>query len=500
SASREGNAIALARTPHLDEWLQQYPHTLIQGSGNAVGLPNGQMGNSEVGHLNIGAGRVVRMDISRIDAAIEDGSFFSNRALLDAMKAARAPESSLHLIGLVSHGGVHSWDEHLYALLRMAKQNAVDRVFIHAFLDGRDTPPESGAGYLADLIQKTREYGLGQIASVVGRYFAMDRDKRWDRIEKAYRLLVFGEGRQRTDPVAAIQEHYTEGVTDEFMKPIAIVDAGGNPVATVRDHDSVIFFNFRADRARETTMAFTQPDFTGFERGHKLAVRFTCMTRYDRNFELPVAFERQHHDMILADVMAHNGLRNLRIAATEKYAHVTFFFNGGVEAEFPGEKRILIPSPKVATYDLQPEMSAVQVTDAVVKAIESGEFDVYIMNYANADMVGHSGVLPAAIKAIETIDACLGRVVEAIRAREGTVIITADHGNAEQMIDPDTREPFTAHTTYPVPLLLIGDYHGKLAGGGSLQDIAPTILGLLGIAAPSQMTGHDLRIDSGSQQ
>jgi 2,3-bisphosphoglycerate-independent phosphoglycerate mutase len=439
------------------------------------------------------------MDISRIDAAIEDGSFFSNKALTGALQAARAAGSSLHLMGLVSHGGVHSWDEHLYAILRMARQNGVERLFIHAFLDGRDTPPESGAGYVDELIQKTREYGVGQVASVVGRYFAMDRDKRWDRIEKAYRLLVFGDGRPRTDPVAAIREYYAEGITDEFMKPITIVEAAGKAVATVRDQDSVIFFNFRADRAREMTIAFTQQDFTGFERGNKLDLRFTCMTQYDRNFDLPVAFDPQHHDMILADVMAQHGLRNLRIAETEKYAHVTFFFNGGVEAEFPGEKRILIPSPKVATYDLQPEMSAVQVTDAVVKAIESGEFDVYIMNYANADMVGHSGVLDAAIKAIETIDTCLGRVVAAIRARGGSVIITADHGNAEQMIDPETGEPFTAHTTFPVPLLLIGDYHGKLADGGSLQDIAPTMLGILGIPEPAQMTGRDLRLDPGGQ-
>jgi 2,3-bisphosphoglycerate-independent phosphoglycerate mutase len=352
---------------------------------------------------------------------------------------------------------------------------------------------------VAELVEKTKEYGVGQIASVVGRYFAMDRDKRWDRIEKAYRLLVFGEGRSRTDPVAAIREYYGEGITDEFMKPIAIAGPDGEAVSTVRDHDSVIFFNFRADRARELTAAFTQKDFSGFDRGRQLDIRFTCMTQYDRNFDLPVAFGPVHHDMILADVMAQNGLRNLRIAETEKYAHVTFFFNGGVEAEFPGEKRILIPSPKVATYDLQPEMSALQVTDAVVKAIESGEFDVYIMNYANADMVGHSGVLPAAIKAIETIDICLGRVVDAIRARGGNVIITSDHGNAEQMIDPETGEPFTAHTTYPVPFILIGDYHGKLADGGSLQDIAPTMLGILGIAEPPQMTGRDLRLDARGQ-
>ncbi|HUK90279.1 MAG TPA: 2,3-bisphosphoglycerate-independent phosphoglycerate mutase [Blastocatellia bacterium] len=494
SDATRGNAIKLARTPHLDQWLARYPHTLIEGSGKAVGLPPGQMGNSEVGHLNIGAGRIVRMDISRIDAAIEDGAFFRNKVLLAAMQAARGKASSFHLMGLVSHGGVHSWHEHLYALLRMAAEQGVERVFVHAFLDGRDTPPESGAGYVAELIEKTHEYGVGQVATIIGRYYAMDRDKRWDRIEKAYRLLTLGEGRLRTDPVEAINEYYSEGVTDEFMKPIAIAGPDGVPIAVVRDGDSVLFFNFRADRARELTMAFTQNDFTGFERPRR-DIRYACMTQYDQNFPLPIAFGPVHHDMILADVMAKHGLRNLRIAETEKYAHVTFFFNGGVEAEFPGEQRILIPSPKVATYDLKPEMSAPGVTDQVVKAVESGEFDVLIVNYANADMVGHTGVLPAAIKAIETIDTCLGRVVGAVRAKGGTVIITADHGNAEQMIDPETGAPFTAHTTGPVPLMLIGNYHGRLASEGSLQDIAPTMLGVLGIPKPVEMTGSDLRLD-----
>ncbi|HLG16653.1 MAG TPA: 2,3-bisphosphoglycerate-independent phosphoglycerate mutase [Blastocatellia bacterium] len=495
SPRREGNAIALARTPHFDDWFENYPNTLIDGSGKSVGLPPGQMGNSEVGHLNIGAGRIVRMDISRIDHSIETGDFFNNPALLAAMDHARSNDSVLHLMGLVSHGGVHSWHEHLYALLRLAKHRGAGRVFVHAFLDGRDTPPDAGAEYVEELIGKTREYGIGQLASVIGRYYAMDRDRRWERTEKAYRLLVSGEGRRRRDPVAAIREYYAEGITDEFMKPIVIAPDDEKPVATIADRDSVIFFNFRADRARQLTRALTEEGFDGFARGRRPVVHFVCMTQYNREFPLPVAFGPVHHEEILADVLARAGLRNLRIAETEKYAHVTFFFNGGVETEFPGERRILIPSPKVATYDLKPEMSACEVTAAVVKAIEEGEFDVVIMNYANADMVGHTGVLDAAIKAIETIDACVGRVVEAVRAKGGAVIITADHGNAEQMIDPETSAPFTAHTTNPVPLILVDDYRGRLREGGSLRDIAPTMLGLLGLGKPVQMTGEDLRVD-----
>jgi 2,3-bisphosphoglycerate-independent phosphoglycerate mutase len=489
SPRREGNAIALARTPHLDELFKKYPNTLIEGSGRAVGLPPGQMGNSEVGHLNIGAGRIVRMDISRIDHAIETGEFFHNPALLEAMD--RAKGSALHLMGLVSHGGVHSWHEHLYALLRMAKDSGLGRVFVHAFLDGRDTPPTSGAEYVADLIEKMREYGIGRVASIIGRYYAMDRDKRWDRTEKAYRLIVFGQGRKRSDPVAAIREYYEEGITDEFMKPISIV---GGPVATIRDGDSVIFFNFRADRARQLTRAFTEENFTEFDRGPKLKIHFTCMTEYDRTFRLPVAFGPERHQMILADIFAAEGIRNLRIAETEKYAHVTYFFNGGIERPFPYEERILIPSPKVATYDLKPEMSAFEVTEEVVKAIEGDRFHVFIINYANPDMVGHTGVLEAAIKAVEVVDQCVGRVIEAIGQKGGTAIITADHGNIEQMIDPETGEPFTAHTTNPVPLVLVDNYKGQLASGGSLQDIAPTMLGMLGLPKPPQMTGRDLRL------
>jgi 2,3-bisphosphoglycerate-independent phosphoglycerate mutase len=495
SPKREGNAIALARTPHFDDWFKNFPNTLIDVSGKSVGLPPGQMGNSEVGHLTIGAGRIVRMDISRIDHAIESGEFFRNEALVAAMDHALRNKTSLHLMGLVSEGGVHSWHLHLFALLRMARDRGLSRVFIHAFLDGRDTPPDSGAGYVADLIAKTKEYGAGRVASVIGRYYAMDRDRRWDRTETAYRLLTRGEGRPRQDPVAAIREYYEDRVTDEFMKPIVIVEEDGSPVSTVRDRDSVIFFNFRADRARQLTRAFTEEDFTGFDRGPRLDIKFTSMTQYNRGFPLPFAFGPVHHDEILADVLAEAGLKNVRIAETEKYAHVTFFFNGGDEKEFPGEKRILIQSPKVATYDLKPEMSAREVADTVVGAIESGEFDFFVINFANADMVGHTGMLEAAIKAIETIDECVGRVVDAIRAKGGTVIVTADHGNAEQMIDPETGEPFTAHTTNPVPLILIDDYRGRLRSGGSLQDIAPTILGLLRLRKPSQMTGSDLRMD-----
>jgi 2,3-bisphosphoglycerate-independent phosphoglycerate mutase len=493
SARVEGNAVALAHTPHMDQWLRDCPNTLIEASGKSVGLLAGQMGNSEVGHLNIGAGRIVRMDISRIDHAIETGEFFKNEVMARAMDDARSHGRTLHLMGLVSHGGVHSWHEHLYALLQMAKDRNVERVFVHAFLDGRDTAPESGAGYVAELVARMSEIGIGQLASVVGRYYAMDRDKRWDRVEKAYRLLVGAEGRKRTDPVQAIRECYSEGVTDEFVTPISIVDGNGTQLATVGDGDSVIFFNFRADRARQLTQALTQEEFTAFDRGPRPAVSFVCLTQYDRKFALPVAFGPEHHNMILADVFAERNVRNLRVAETEKYAHVTYFFNGGVETQFPTEARVLIPSQKVATYDLKPEMSAPGITEAVVVAIQSGECDVLIVNYANADMVGHTGILDAAIKAVETIDSCLAKVVEAARARQGTVIITADHGNAEQMINPKTGEPFTAHTTNPVPLIVIGDHTGRLRSGGSLRDVAPTMLGILGLARPDEMTGEDLR-------
>jgi len=499
SSNRVGNAIALARTPHFDEWYQTYPNTLIQASGNYVGLQSDQMGNSEVGHLNIGAGRIVRMDTSRIDHAIETGEFFRNEALLQAIQHARSRNSALHFIGLVSHGGVHSSQEHLYALLRMAGEHDTPRVFVHAFLDGRDTAPDSGAGYVAELVERMDQHGVGRMASVVGRYYAMDRDKRWERTEQAYRLLRYGEGRPRRDPVQAIRESYAEAVTDEFVKPIVCIDDEGAPIASIRDGDSVVFFNFRSDRARQITRAFTEADFNFFDRGPTPAIRFTCMTYYDRQFSLPVAFGPEHHDQILADVFAQTGLKNLRIAETEKYAHVTFFFNGGVEPPFPGEERILIPSPKVATYDLKPEMSAYGITDEVISQIGSGRFDVVIMNYANADMVGHTGNLNATIRAIEVIDECLGRVVAATQEKGGTVVITADHGNAEQMIDPVSGSIFTAHTTNPVPVILISGEHGKLREEGSLRDIAPTLLGILGLQQPAQMSGQDLRVGKGSE-
>lgn len=490
----EGNAIALANTPHFDKWFANYPHTLIDGSGRSVGLPSGQMGNSEVGHLNMGAGRIVHMDISRIDVAIETGEFFNNPALMQAMNHANENQSALHLIGLIGWGGVHAWQEHIYALLRMAKERQVERVFIHAFLDGRDTAPDSGAGFVAELEAKIHEYGIGKIATLIGRYYAMDRDQRWERTEKAYQLLVRGEGRKREHAVDAVREFYQEGITDEFMQPILLVDEQQQPIATIKENDSVVFFNFRADRARQITRAVTEAGFDGFAVNDRPQVLYTCMTQYNYAFKLPVAFGPESHEEILADVFAEAGIRNLRIAETEKYAHVTFFFNGGEEQEFPGEKRILIPSPKVATYDLQPEMSAYQLTEALLNEIASDGYDTFIVNYANADMVGHTGFLDAAIKAVETLDECLGRVVEAICAKGGAVIITADHGNIEQMINYDTGQPFTAHTTNPVPFLLIDNYQGRLRAGGSLQDVAPTILGILGIAQPKQMTGQDLRI------
>lgn len=495
SENSSNNAIALARTPNWDRWMAQAPHTLIDASGHSVGLPNGQMGNSEVGHLNIGAGRIVRMDISRIDHAIESGDFSLNPALVGAVEHAKRHGTTLHLMGLVSHGGVHSWHEHLYALLRLARDRELTRVAVHCFLDGRDTPPQSADSFVAELIDKMREIGVGRVASVVGRYYAMDRDKRWDRVERAYRMMVYAEGAQATDPIAAIRASYAAGKGDEFVEPVVMVDETGSPVATIGDDDSVVFFNFRADRAREITRALTEADFAGFDRGDRVPqIHFVCLTQYDATFDLPVAFPPQRHEGILADVMAAHGLRNVRIAETEKYAHVTFFFNGGVEREYPGERRVLVPSPHVATYDMKPEMSAHDVMARVLEAIEGGETDVLIVNFANADMVGHTGMLEPAVTAIETIDDCLGKIAKAILERNGAMIITADHGNAEQMVDPTTGAPHTAHTTNLVPfVLLTRDWNGRLKEGGSLEDIAPTMLGLLGVDRSPQMTGEDLR-------
>ena len=494
-----GNAIALARKPNYDRLLKDFPNTLIHTSGPFVGLPEGQMGNSEVGHLNIGAGRIVQMDITRVDQLIGSGDFFRQPLLLEAMERGR--QRQLHLLGLVSDGGVHSHIEHLFALLRMARENKVAKVFVHAFMDGRDTPPNSGIDYLRQLEQKMREYGVGQIASVSGRYYAMDRDNRWERVEKAYRAAVHGDAEAKTsDPIAAMRSSYEKGVTDEFVIPAVITTADGStPRGLIRDEDAVIFFNFRADRARQMTRALAEPGFDKFwdpTRPKNLA--FVAMTQYEKTWPwLRYILGPEKLEHILANVFAELQFKNLRVAETEKYAHVTYFFNGGVEKPFPGEERILIPSPKVPTYDLKPEMSAAGIADVVVKAIEKGDFDAIIMNFANADMVGHSGKLEAAIRAVETVDECLGRIFQVLRPRGGTWIITADHGNAETMIDPVTGGPHTYHTTNPVPLVLVsGDGRMQLKSGGSLRDIAPTLLGVLGTPEPSEMTGHDLRTTS----
>jgi 2,3-bisphosphoglycerate-independent phosphoglycerate mutase len=518
-AETKANAIALARKPTYDRLLREYPNTLIYTSGPYVGLPQGQMGNSEVGHLNIGAGRIVHMDSTRIELMIQNGEFFSHPVLLAAMKNARAGGRRLHLFGLLSDGGVHSYQTHLYALLRMAKENSVDRVFVHAFMDGRDTLPTNGAGYLEQLQQKIREYNTGKIATVSGRYYAMDRDRRWERIAKAFNAMVYGngEGGQYVDPVQGVKESYNKGVTDEFIVPFVCADpkstSGDARVYTIRDDDSCICFNFRADRVRQITRALARNSGINEKAGRDLPgaedldaaiprdrvprnLHYVCMTQYDKQFKLPVVIPPESMNNILANVMGQMNLRNLRVAETEKYAHVTYFFNGGVEQPFPGEERLLVPSPKVATYDLKPEMSAAGIADAVVKAIEDGTFDVIIVNFANADMVGHSGRIEPTVKAVETVDACLGRIEPAVRAKGGALLITADHGNAEMLIDPVTGGPHTAHTTNPVPFIVVADNSNKftLKPGGSLRDISPTILGMLGLDEPKEMTGQDLRI------
>jgi 2,3-bisphosphoglycerate-independent phosphoglycerate mutase len=495
SLAREGNAIALAATPFYDELCEKYPSTLLEAHGSRVGLPAGVMGNSEVGHLNIGSGRVIRMDVSLVDHEIETGEFFRNVALTNAMEKARHPERALHLMGLISDGQVHSSLNHLYALLKMAKEHAVERVFIHCFLDGRDTPPSSGVHYVATLQRKIAEIGCGEIANVIGRYYAMDRDKRWERTQRAFDLLTKGIGFRSTDPLAAINESYARGVTDEFVEPVSIVGKDASPVATIKDGDSVIFFNFRPDRARQLTRALAVPGFNEFSVADRPHVEFVCFTMYDNTFNLPVAFPPRHHQNVLAEVWGRSCVRNYRLAETEKYAHVTYFFNGGVEKEYPCESRLLVPSPKIATYDLQPEMSAFKVTDKVLRGIDEGETDVFVINFANPDMVGHTGKLDKTIEACQYVDSCLGWITKRIREARGVTLITADHGNAEQMIDPISGGPHTAHTTNPVPLHLIDeDAIGmKLRGGGALEDVAPTLLALLGEEKPADMTGRDLR-------
>ncbi|HEY0004187.1 MAG TPA: 2,3-bisphosphoglycerate-independent phosphoglycerate mutase [Pyrinomonadaceae bacterium] len=495
SPAREGNAIALASTPFYDELTERYPLTLLEASGTRVGLPSGIMGNSEVGHLNMGAGRVIRMDVTRIDYDIETSAFFRNPVLVEAMEGAKSQARALHLMGLVSDGQVHSSQEHLYALLRMAKERGLQRVYIHCFLDGRDTPPMSAYGYVEALQTKCGEIGCGRIASIIGRYYAMDRDKRWERTERAYQLLVQAEGQRVIDPVEAIKASYERGLTDEFVEPLVMLRETGEPVATIEDGDAVIFFNFRPDRARQITNALAVPGFGGFPTPQRPGMRFVCFTQYDKTFPLPIAFAQHAHQNVLAEVWGSLGVRNYRMAETEKYAHVTYFFNGGVEKEFPCERRLLVPSPKIATYDLDPAMSAFKVTDKVLRAIEEGESEVFIINFANPDMVGHTGKLKETIEACQYVDTCLGWITKGIRARRGTALITADHGNAEQMLDPSTGQPHTAHTTNPVPLHLINeDARGlSLREGGALEDVAPTILGLLGLEKPSEMTGRDLR-------
>ena len=495
SDAREGNAVALAKMPFYDELREKYPHTLIEASGTCVGLPQGIMGNSEVGHLNMGAGRVIMTDIRRIDYSVETGEFFENEAFVKALDDAKARGGAVHLMGLLSDGLVHSSQEHLYALLRMAKGRGLARAYVHCFLDGRDTPPSSAHLYVRALQERMAETGFGEIATVCGRYYAMDRDNRWERTKRAYDLLVSGAGEKASDPVAAVRRSYERGVTDEFVEPVVITRPDGSPAATVKDGDAVIFFNFRADRARQLTRALAVDDFDGFPVPDRPKVDYVCFTLYDQTFGLPVAFPQLQHKNILAEVFAAVGVRNYRLAETEKYAHVTYFFNGGTEREFPSERRLLVPSPKVATYDLMPEMAAFKVTDKILRGIDEGDTDVFIVNFANPDMVGHTGNLAKTVEAVQYIDTCLGWVTKALRTAKGRCLITADHGNCEQMIDPATGQPHTAHTNNPVPFHLIDpDSLGvKLRPDGALEDVAPTILGLLGLDKPADMTGRDLR-------
>jgi len=494
-ANREANAIALARTPTYLGLLEHFPHSALLASGEAVGLPAGQMGNSEVGHMNLGAGQIVYQDLTRVDKSIREGDFFKRPELLVSMERCMRGEHALHLVGLVSDNGIHSHQRHLHALIEMAAQHRVPRVFVHAFTDGRDTSPTGGAGYLDELDREMARTGTGRLATVIGRYYAMDRDKRWPRTQRAYAAIVRGEGRRTESAARFVEQSYAAGVTDEFLEPAVIVDGAGRPIGSVQDGDSIVFFNIRADRARQLTRALAFDDFDGFDRKGHPHVLLTTLTSYDATFNLPVVFPHQVFSGTFPEVMASRGLTNLRLAETEKYAHVTYFFNCGEERLYKGEDRILIPSPKVATYDLQPEMSAVGITDAFVADTSSRKHDVIICNFANADMVGHTGNLAAAIAAVETVDGCLARIVAAVQSVDGTLIITGDHGNAEQMRDPVTHGPQTAHTPNPVPLILIGGVPGvKIRDGGSLRDVAPTMLGILGIPPPQAMTGTDLRV------
>ncbi len=490
-----GNAVAEAKTPVMDKLMAECPFVKGNASGLAVGLPDGQMGNSEVGHMNMGAGRIVYQELTRITKEIEDGTFFENEALLQAVENVKANNSALHLYGLVSDGGVHSHNTHIYGLLELAKRHGLKKVYVHCFLDGRDTPPASGKDYVQELTDKMKELGVGEVATVMGRYYAMDRDNRWERVEKAFRALTKGEGDEATDGVSAIAASYEKGVNDEFVVP-AVVMRDGKPVATIQDKDSIIFYNFRPDRARELTRAFCDDAFTGFEREKKLDLTYVCFTEYDVTIPNKlVAFHKVELHNTFGEYLAAHGKKQVRIAETEKYAHVTFFFNGGVEEPNEGEDRILVKTPKVATYDLQPEMSAYGVCDKLVEAIKSDKYDVIIINFANPDMVGHTGIEPAAIKAVEAVDECVGRAVEAIKEVDGQMFICADHGNAEQLIDYNTGEPFTAHTTNPVPFILVNaDPAYSLREGGCLADIIPTLIELMGMEQPKEMTGKSLLV------
>jgi 2,3-bisphosphoglycerate-independent phosphoglycerate mutase len=492
SENPDSNAIAQARTPVWDRLWREHPHTLINTSGAAVGLPGGQMGNSEVGHLNLGAGRVVYQEFTRVNRSIRTGSFFTNETLTEAVDKAVAKGKAVHLLGLLSPGGVHSHEEHIHAMVKLAVERGAEKVYVHAFLDGRDTPPKSAEPSFVALNQLFDELGRGRIASIVGRYYAMDRDHRWERTRLAYDMLVDAKAEhQATRACEGLQAAYERGETDEFVTPTLVVPDGEKPV-TIEDGDALFFLNYRADRARQLTSAFVEDDFTGFERTRrpKLA-EFVSLTRYHKRFDIPVAFPPEKLRNGFGEFIAYQGLRQLRLAETEKYAHVTFFFNGGWEPPFEGEDRILVPSPKVATYDLKPEMSAEEVTDHLVEAIEGGKYDTIICNYANSDMVGHTGKLDAAIRAVETLDLCLGRVLKSLHLAGGELIITADHGNAEQMEDQVNHQPHTAHTTNPVPLIYIGR-HAELEEGGALCDIAPTLLRLMGLEQPTEMQGRPL--------
>ncbi len=492
----EGNAIKQAKTPVMDRLMKEYPFVQGSASGMSVGLPDGQMGNSEVGHLNMGAGRIVYQELTRITKEIEEGTFFENEALVKAMENVKKNDSALHFYGLLSDGGVHSHNTHMYGVLEMAKKFGIEKVYFHAFLDGRDTPPASAADYMQQMVDKMAEIGVGEVATVSGRYYAMDRDTNWDRTEKAYIALTKGEGVKATDPVQAIKDSYANEVTDEFMLP-TVIEKDGKPVATIKDGDSVVFCNFRPDRARQITRAFCADDFDGFNREKKLDLVYVCFTEYDVTIpNTDIAFKKEEIVNTFGEWIANNGMKQARIAETEKYAHVTFFFNGGIEEPNKNEDRVLVDSPKyVPTYDKKPRMSVYTVCDELSKAIVDGDYDVIICNFANPDMVGHTGVLPAAIKAIEAIDECVGEVVNFVEQVGGQMFITADHGNAEQLIDYETGQPHTAHTTNPVPFILVNADPGvKLAEGGVLADIVPTMIDMMGMEQPKEMTGHSLLI------